>query len=208
MVMQFGRGRVALALLLGAIAASMLAGVVTAHSELVSSSPAEGASVPSPFSGPIVLTFSEHLAKGSKADLLRGDGTTVASATVGATTMTFNLDTPLVPGGYSVQWVSIADDTDLLRGIVHFTVSAAAASPSASTSAAPSASSSTSTTPTSSPSPSQSVPASAGPSPSGGGDTSGGGGSDVLLPIVVALVVLGAGAAYLLTQRNRPSNPA
>jgi hypothetical protein len=153
-----------------------------------------------------VLTFSEHLATGSKADLLKGDGTAVASATVAATTMTFTFDTPLDAGSYAVQWLSIADDTDLLRGIVHFTVAAAAASPSATPSAAPSASSSASTAP--SPSPSPSVPPSAGPSPSGGGDTSGGGGTDVLIPIVVALVVLAAGAAYLLTQRNRPSNPA
>lgn len=182
----------------------MLAGPVAAHSDLVSSSPAEGATVPSPFSGPIVLTFSEHLATGSKADLLKGDGTTVASATVSANTMTVALSAPLDVGGYSVRWTSVADDGDLLRGIVHFTVSAAPASPSA----AASPTSPASAAPTASPSPSPSVPLSAGPSPSGGSDTSGSGGNDVLIPIVVALVVLAAGAAYLLTQRNRPSNPA
>jgi LPXTG-motif cell wall-anchored protein len=41
--------------------------------------------------------------------------------------------------------------------------------------------------------------------PSGGGDTTGSG-SDVVLPIIVALVVLGAGAAYLLSRRNRPTS--
>jgi hypothetical protein len=28
------------------------------------------------------------------------------------------------------------------------------------------------------------------------------------LPIIVALIVLGGGAAFLLNRRNRPSNPA
>lgn len=190
----------------------MLTGVVAAHSDLVSSTPAEGASVPSPFSGPIVLTFSEHLASGSKADLVGANGKTVVSATVAANKMTLTMPTPLDPDHYAVRWISVADDGDLLRGILHFTVAAAAASPSPTPSAAASPSSSASAAPTANPSPnpssSPSVPPSAGPSPSGGGDTSGGGGNDVLLPIVVALVVLAAGAAYLLTQRNRPSNPA
>ena len=35
-----------------------------------------------------------------------------------------------------------------------------------------------------------------------------GSGSDVLLPIIVALIVLGAGAAYLLSRRNRPPDPS
>ena len=33
-----------------------------------------------------------------------------------------------------------------------------------------------------------------------------GNGSDVVVPIIVALIVLGAGAAYLLTRRNRPTD--
>ena len=33
-----------------------------------------------------------------------------------------------------------------------------------------------------------------------------GSGSDVVLPIIVALIVLGAGAAYLLSRRNRPTD--
>ena len=41
----------------------------SAHSELQSSDPAQGTVVPSPFSGPIVMTFTESLAVGSKADL-------------------------------------------------------------------------------------------------------------------------------------------
>ena len=51
------------------------------------------------------------------------------------------------------------------------------------------------------------APPSAGPTPapSAGGDTTGSG-SDVVVPIIVALIVLGAGAAYLLSRRNRPTD--
>ena len=41
------------------------------------------------------------------------------------------------------------------------------------------------------------------PVPSADGGATGSGG-DVLLPIIVALIILGAGAAYLLSRRNRP----
>ena len=95
--------------------------------------------MPSPYSGPIVLTFSEHLASGSKADLVDASGATLASAVVdpNAMTMTFTLATPLAPGAYQVKWVSIADDGDVLRQpVIPFTVAAAAASPSATASAA------------------------------------------------------------------------
>ncbi len=77
------------------VAVLLVPGLVSAHSELVSSAPASGATVPSPYTGPIVLTFSEHLATGSKADLVDPTGATVACATVDATamTMTFTLTT-------------------------------------------------------------------------------------------------------------------
>jgi copper resistance protein C len=189
---------------------SILPAVALGHSELTKSVPAEGAVVPSPFTGPIVLTFSEHLATGSKADLVGPDGTTLAAATVDADamTMTFTLTTPLDPGAYEVRWVSIADDGDVLRQpIVKFTV-AAAPSPSPTPVAAPTPTSQPSATPTPT-----AIPASPSPStgptpvPSAGGDTTGSGG-DVVLPIIVALIVLGAGAAYLLSRRNRPADPA
>ncbi len=44
--------------------------------------------------------------------------------------MTIDLPSSLAAGDYSVEWVSIADDGDLLRGTVAFTV-AAGSSPSA-----------------------------------------------------------------------------
>ncbi len=44
------------------------------------------------------------------------------------------------------------------------------------------------------------------PAPSDEGSSTGSG-SDALLPIIVALIILGAGAAYLLSRRNRPPEP-
>ena len=196
--------RVSALLMAASLAILLVPGLVSAHSELVSSTPASGATVPSPYTGPIVLTFSEHLATGSKADLVDATGATVASATVDANamTMTFTLTTPLAAGAYQVKWVSIADDGDVLRQpVVSFTVAAAAitASPSASaaptSSAAPSATAAPTTAATNPPTPA--------PSPD---TTDTGGGSDVVVPIIVALIVLGAGAAYLLTRRNRPTD--
>lgn len=200
--------RVSAVLMAASLAILLVPGLVSAHSELVSSTPASGATVPSPYAGPIVLTFSEHLATGSKADLVDATGATVASATVdpNAMTMTITLTTPLTPGAYQVKWVSIADDGDVLRQpIVTFKV-VAAATPSQSAggadspSAAPSVSAAPTTAPTST--------ATAAPTPAPSPDpTESGGGSDVVVPIIVALIVLGAGAAYLLTRRNRPTDP-
>jgi copper resistance protein C len=207
MMLQIAVRRSAALVAAASLAVLLWPGLASAHSELVSSDPAQEAVVPSPFNGPIVLTFSEHLATGSKADLVAPDGTTVAKATVdgNAMTMSFALTAPLRAGGYQVRWVSIADDTDLLRGIVTFTV-ASAASGSPAASAAPSANAVSSAAPTTA---AETPSASSGPTPvpSAGGDTSGSGG-DVILPIIVALTVLGAGAAYLLTRRNRPAPPS
>jgi methionine-rich copper-binding protein CopC len=186
-----------------ALAAMLLPGLAAAHSELVSSVPAQGATVPSPFTGPIVLTFSEHLAKGSKADLLGPDGTSIAKATVDAAamTMTFTLTDPLDPGAYQIQWLSIADDGDLLRQpIIRFTV-LPSPSPTPVASVEPSATAAPTAPPASA------IPTTAPtPAPSAVGDPAGSGG-DVVLPIIVALIILAAGAAYLLSRRNRPPDP-
>jgi copper resistance protein C len=203
MVRHIAIPRVAWLVVAASVAVLLLPGLTTAHSELVSSDPAQGAVIPAPYSGPIVLTFSEHLASGSKADLVTAAGATVASATVDADarTMTVTLTTPLAPGGYEVRWVSIADDGDLLRQpVVTFTVSPAAASPTAGPSAQPSA--------TAAPTSVASAAPSTGPTPTPSAEPGGtGSGSDVVVPIIVALIILGAGAAYLLTRRNRPTDP-
>ena len=208
---RLDRSRVLLACLItGAMLLLVFPAVAAGHAELETSSPADGATIPSPFDGPIVLGFSAALAAGSKADLLDPAGATIASATVDGpgAKMTFTLDTALAAGGYQVKWTTIAEDTDVARGTIHFTVAPASptASPNVSPSAAPTAvetappsAGTPSTAPTSS---AASAPPSA--TPPSGSDTSGGGG-DVVLPIVVALIGIGAGAVYLLSRRNRPT---
>ena len=188
------------------LAVLLLPGLVAAHSELESSVPAQKATVPSPFTGPIVLTFSEHLANGSKADLIAPGGATIAKATVNAAakTMTITLTAPLDPGAYEVRWVSIADDLDLLRQpVVTFTVAAAPSpSPTPIATAQPSATAAPTVTPATAPPSITTTPV-----PSADGGTTGSGNSDVVLPIIVALIILGGGAAYLLSRRNRPPDP-
>lgn len=191
------RRRSSLAALVAALVVLALPQLVSAHSEFKSSVPAEGATAPSPFSGPVVLTFTLHLATESKADLIGPDGSRVAAATVNGTTMTFDLAAPLASGPYQVQWTSIADDGDLLRGILKFAVAPAAAtaspSPQPSITPRPSATASAPAAATSGP-PTPDPSAAAPSDPTGGG-------IDVILPIIVVLIVVAAGAFYLV-RRN------
>lgn len=183
----------------------LLPAVVLAHAELETSTPADGATVPSPFAGPIVMTFSAALANGSKAELYGPDGTLIASAMVDGpgATMTIVLDASLVAGVHDVKWVSIAEDTDLDRGTISFTVAPTppTASPSASPTVAPPTAPATAATESSTPA-SLTPSASLSASPGNSGASSGSG--DVLLPIVAGLIVVGAGAVYL-SRRNRPT---
>jgi hypothetical protein len=116
--------------------------------------------------------------------------------------------TPLGSGSYLVEWTTVSlDDGELDRGTWTFTVavapSAAAtpvASPTPGSSATVAPSAATTVAPSAAPS---SAPT---PRPSAADDTTGSG-NDVVVPIIVALIVLGAGAAYLLSRRNRPTTP-
>jgi methionine-rich copper-binding protein CopC len=195
----------------------MVPATAAAHADLETSTPADAATVPSPFAGPIVLTFSEPLADGSRADLVDADGTPIAAATVDSqgATMTITLVADLGPGEYEVRWVSVAGDGDLQRDTFLFTVvpAPATASPSQSQSVATPPASASGATPQASASGAtqSSAPASdappASPVASPGGDDATSSPGDVLIPIVVALLVVGVGAAYLFSRRNRPMSP-
>ncbi len=194
-------------MLLGALLAVVAPGAVVAHAELETSSPADGATVPSPFDGPIVLTFSAALADGSKADLIDSGGTTIASAAVDGprAEMTIRLGEALAPGDYEIKWTTVAEDTDVARGTIALTVepAVATASPSPDPSPSPEA---TASDPPASPT---DVPSMVSPaliltpteSPATTADT------DVILPIIVLLIVVATGAVYLLNRRNRPTSP-
>jgi methionine-rich copper-binding protein CopC len=199
-------------LLAGALLVLWLPAGVGAHAELETSSPADGATVPSPFDGPVTLEFSAALASGSRADLLGSDGAVIASATVDGpgAAMTIEPGGALAPGDYEVKWTTVAEDTDVARGTVIFTVAPPVATPTPAPTPEPTPSAAESvpaTTPPASPAASASPDPTPSPSaaPADGGASAGTG--EVVIPIVVALIVAVAGAAYLVSRRNR-SNPA
>jgi methionine-rich copper-binding protein CopC len=181
-------------LVLGVIASLALPLSASAHSELVSSSPADGDAVTASPSE-IVLTFSAALdPKKSSIVLKDASGSKLATTGVDPAKNTVMRMTPpaLAPGEYEIDWTSVATDGDLLRGKVTFTVLQPAATPSP----APTESAVPSTvahpTPTSLPSPAPS----AAPAPASAS------GTDVILPVIVAIVLIAALGALLLRRRN------
>jgi copper resistance protein C len=164
----------------------MAAVPAVAHSELVSSVPAAGSTVTSTPGMSIVLSFSEALKTGSKADVV-GPGGTVGTATIDPsdnTKLTWSPPTALAPGSYTIRWTSIATDGDLLRGTIPFTVAAATPPPSLATPTAPPA-----TTPPSTPA--------ASPTPAAASA-----GAGVIIPLIAALLVIGLLASMLLRNRR------
>jgi len=194
-------------LAIGALLVLLLPAAAAAHAELETSTPANGATVPSPFDGPIVLDFTEALADGSEADLLGPDGAAIATAAVDGpeAQMTFELGAPLDPGIHEVRWTGVALDGHVDRGTFEFTVLPAPPTPEPTPEPIPTPEASTTAAPATSP-PATPEPFVA-PTASPAVDDGAAGTADVLLPIVVALLVVGAGAVHLLTRRNRPTLP-
>lgn len=196
--------RAAAAAVLSLLLAVLLPAAVGAHSELVSSSPADRATLAVP---PLEVSgdFSEELdTTRSVMELRAPGGRVVATGRVPgegqATRMTIADLPALDPGTYEVRWTTVtADDDGVERGTFTFTIEAAR--PSASPTAEPS----TTTTPTA---PSFATPAAtaapgptAAPSPSpspGAGSTAG----DLLVPLAVLAGILVAGTAWLLLRRR------
>jgi methionine-rich copper-binding protein CopC len=194
--------------LIGLMLALSLPVIVLAHAELDTSVPAAGSTVESPFDGPIVLTFTEPLGEGSEADLVGPGNGTVTTADVDGpdATMTFRLTGPLDPGPYEVRWTTLADDGHVGRGTFEFTVAPAPPTPEPTPQPTAAATATPSATPETPPPPTASPTAAATPSQTGDGGAAGGTG-DVILPIIVALLLVGTGGAYLLTRRNRTIQP-
>jgi hypothetical protein len=169
----------------------MLAAVVgavpaAAHSELVSTTPAKGATVPQTSTLTVILNFSAPLKSNSKAEIFGPDQSLVGTAKVDPkNNKRLTWTSPLQPasGTWTVKWTSVATDNDVLRGEYTFNVSGAA--PSASVSAPPAA------TPTPTPAPS--------PTPVASSD------SGVLLPIIAAVVAIAVLGLVLLRSR-RPAS--
>jgi len=127
-----------LAALIGLV---VLAGPASAHTELESSSPAEGATLTAAPTE-VRLTFGEAVTLPPEAVKVTGrDGAAwqIGTPSVAGAVVTV----PVTPAGpaqaYTLTWKAIADDGDNLTGTVHFTLAAAATSSAAPTSAPTSA---------------------------------------------------------------------
>lgn len=209
--------RVATGLAIAVLTLLLVPSLVLGHAELENANPDDKSTVTEPV--PFVSgRFSEGMkSDGSSLIVKDGAGTVVAEGIVDPANDERMVATPASPlgnGTYRVEWTSVSsEDGDIARGVWTFTVAVApTASPTAvptpPPSAAPSASASPGATPTAAPATTApSLAPTPVPSPSADGSNTGSGG-DVVLPIIVALIILGAGAAYLLTRRNRPADQA
>ena len=182
-------GALALAIVLMAVIAATALG----HAQLTSADPAQGVTIKTPYS--LSATFDDELTPdGSSIVIVDANGTTVASGTVGSTddhTMTAEL--PLLPdGAYEVKWTAVsADDKAVERGLYQFQVSAAA-------SAAPATQAPASAAASAAPASHAPTPA---PSVTNGSGT--GGGNDLLIALVLAVVIIGGVAGFILYRNRR-----
>ena len=198
-----GRGRsVSLLAAVAFIVALAAPAAVLGHAELDTMTPANGSTVTTAPTE-IVATFTEPLDPSkSSIVVLNASGAQIASGgqvdAADAKKMTLALP-PLEAGTYQVRWTSAsALDGDLDRGTTGFTY-APAPTPSASPSAAASATPAASVAAT----PSPSVAASVAPSPSGSGQPASTSTSDLLIPIVVAVILVAGLGYWLLRGRSR-----
>ena len=188
-------------LLLLAALLGLLVGVVpaSAHSRLLSISPADGASVPaSP--AEVVLTFNEEVnPEFVTVRVTDGEGTVVAGegAAAEGAVVTLPVTEPVPAGSYKVTYRVVSADSHPISGATAFTVEGdAQASP---------------TSPAASPSASSSAPSESGPAPSAspgetnaaGDPTEASGDGTPAIVWIAVLVALAAGAGLVAYARNR-----
>ena len=202
--MTFSTGRRGLGAVFVAFAAALiLPTTVTAHAELQTATPKDGANVAGSPPG-ISGTYSEAMTtSGSSLVLLGPDGKQVATGGVDPANdrrMTIDPVPDLVPGMYTVKSTTkSAADGDIDRKEWTFTV-VPAPTPTPTPTLAPSATAAPSVPAalaSASPTPNAS------PAPSGAVDGTSSGGGDVVLPIIAALAIVGVGGALLLGRRGR-----
>ena len=198
--------RVATLVLAASLAVVLVPGLAAAHADLVTPTPADKSTVTVQVAEVSGIYSEAMTPAGSSLIVKNAAGTTVAQGTVDQANnlrMVATPTTPLGSGSYTVAWTSTAIDLHVERGTWAFTIAVTATpAPTPVATAAPSTAptpAAVSAAPTIAPTPA--------PVPSAGGSTTGST-SDVLLPIIVALIILIAGATYFLTRRYRPSDRA
>ena len=166
------------------------AGPASAHAELKSSSPAEGASLAAA-PQKIELTFEEPVTLQPDPIAVTGpDGAkwTVSPPTVTDATITAAVVPSGPAGAYTLTYKVVSDDGDKVTSAVHFTLTAPASPPTTSSSAAPTSSSAAAPVTT------------ATPAPAASSDTSGG--VPAWVWILIAVVVLVAAVVVGLRLRR------
>lgn len=200
-----GRGRTVTLLVIAVALLGVVAPAgVFAHAELDTMTPADKSTVDI-VPAEIVATFTEDLdpAKSSIVVVTAAGAQVASGGEVDpsyAKRMTLALPA-LEPGGYEVRWTSAsAEDGDLDRGVTTFTFAPAATpSPTPSSAASPTAA------PTAAPTPPPSPVASA--SPSGSGQPASTSTTDLLIPIIVAVILVGGFGYWLIRRRSTTSSP-
>ncbi|HET9345031.1 MAG TPA: copper resistance CopC family protein [Candidatus Limnocylindrales bacterium] len=190
-----GRGRtVTLLAALLLLAAAVFPATVLAHAELDTVTPVDGSTVDvAPLE--IVMTFTQDLDPGRSSIVVVTGGTEIASGgevdPSEPRRMTLALPA-LEPGAYEIRWTSwSAEDDEGDRGITTFTFTPPPPTPSPTPTLAPSATPAPTPAPTPSPS----------PAPSADTTPTGTSATDILIPIVAAVVLI-AGFGYWLLRRR------
>jgi copper resistance protein C len=122
--------RILLSVLLACVVAILTATPALAHTELKSSTPANGSSLDEA-PGTVALTFEEAVTLPRDPISVTGpDGAawTVGAATLNGPTVTAPVQVTGSPGQYTLRYTVIADDGDAVTGTVTFTLTAAALS--------------------------------------------------------------------------------
>lgn len=194
------------AFLLALLFAVLAPAIVAAHAELVTATPADGATVEGT-PPELAATFTEPLLPDSTLSIRDGAGTRLAVGGVDPADERRLVIDPvpaLAAGTYEMRWSAFTADGHLERGTWSFTVTDPPPSDPPAT-AAPTEAPSASPAPSASDAPSPSPDASSTPAPS---DPAGGDGAAILLPILAALAIVGGGALLLLGRRGRPGPAA
>lgn len=184
---------------MGIVLALLVAVPALAHADLVSSTPEDGAVLVVPPTA-VELGFSEDLDAGKSSFRLVGPDGDVGTGHVrkgGPTSMVLG-DLQLAPGEYRIKWTAAADDGHIERGTLRFTVTAPTPAP-ATPSAAPA------TEPPAAPSPtaSQATDAPAASPAPGAGEPASAAGTEVVVPILAALVLVALAGGFVLRRSRR-----
>jgi len=190
--------RLVASIALSALLAGLVTGTVLGHAELATVTPADKSTVQGP-PEEIDMTFTQNL-DSLKSSIVVVDAAGKLVVQGGIVTngreMYLPLPGPLPPGAYEIRWTSFSsEDQEQARGKTTFTVAAGSSVAPSTTTASPSAAASAASV---APSVAPSVAVSAAPPTTPAASP-----NDAVIPIIVALIVLGGLGVWLLRGRAR-----